>query len=127
MGVSFVTAATELALLIADIPAEVLEYWHEGTMEQQDIDLNHRAADNGTSSAGLTRLCQGQYSAMLVSLSLHRQGLRKRPEILIYDAMCDLDHEERSPWSLKSNISLHRAEEHELYGQSVQSLVQSVI
>lgn len=81
MGVSFVTAATELALLIADIPAEVLEYWHEGTMEQQDIDLNHRAAENGASSADLIRLYQGQYATMLVSLSLHRQELCKRPGI----------------------------------------------
>lgn len=127
LGVSFVAAATELALLIADIPAEMLDDWLEGTMEQQDIDLNHRAAENGASSADLTRLYRGQYAAMLVSLSLHRRGLRKRPEILIYDAMCDRDHEERSPWSLKPNISLRRAEEHEIYGQGVQSLVQAVI
>ena len=127
LGASYVTAATELALLIADIPAGVLEDWLDGAMEQQDIDLNHQAAENGASSADLTRLYRGQYAAMLVSLSLHRQGLRKRPEILVYDAVCDLDHEERSPWSLAPNISLRRTEEVELYGQGVNSLVQAVI
>lgn len=95
--------------------------------EQQEIDLSHRAAENGASSADLIRIYQGQYATMLVSLSLHRQELRKRPEILIYDAICDLYYDKCSPWSLKSNISLHHAEEHELYGQSVQSLVQAVI
>ena len=127
LGTSFVAAATELALLIADIPAEVFEDWLDGAMEQQDIDLNHQAAENGASSADLTRLYRGQYAAMLVSLSLHRRGLRKRPEILVYDAVCGLDHEQRSAWSIKPDISLRRAEELEQYGQSVKSLVQAVI
>lgn len=127
LGASFVTAATELALLIADIPAEILEDWLDGAMEQQDIGLNHQAAENGASSADLTRLYRGQYAAMLVSLSLHKKGLRKRPEILVYDAVCGLDHEQRSPWSIRPDISLRRAEELEQYGQSVKSLVQAVI
>ena len=127
LGASFVTAATELALLIADIPAEVFEDWLDGAMEQQDIGLNHQAAENGASPADLTRLYRGQYAAMLVSLSLHRQGRRKRPEILVYDAVCDLYHEQRSPWSIKPDISLRRAEELKQYRQSVKSLVQAVI
>ena len=127
LGAAFVTAATELALLIADIPSELLGDWLDGTMEQQDIELNHQAAENGASYADLTRLYRGQYAAMLVSLSLHRRGLRKRPEILVYDAICDRDHEQRSPWSLQPNMLLRRAEELESYGQGVKSLVQAVI
>ena len=56
LGASYVLAATELAVLIADIPADMLEDWLDGTMEQQDIDLNHSATENGASSADLTRL-----------------------------------------------------------------------
>ncbi len=127
LGAPYVAAATELALLIADIPAEVLEDWLDGALEQQDIDLNHQAAENGASPADLTRLYRGQYAAMLVSLSLHRKGVRKRPEVLVYDAICDMDHEERSTWSLAPNILRRRAEELELFGQGVISLVQAVI
>ena len=127
LGASFVTAATELALLIADIPAEVLEDWLDGSMEQQDIDLNRQAAENGASPGELAQLYRGQYAAMLVSLSLHRRGLRKRPELLVYDAVCNLEHKQRSPWSLAEDVSQRRAEELELYGQGVNSLIQAVV
>ena len=127
LGTSYVAAATELALLIADVPADVLEDWLDGSMEQQDIDMNHQAAESGASLADLKRLYRGQYAVMLTSLSLHRKGLRKRPEILVYDAICSLDQEERSPWSLGPNAASRRAEELEIYGKSVNSLIQAVV
>lgn len=127
LGTSYVTAATELALLIADVPAEVLEDWLDGGMEQQDITLNHQAADYGASSEDLARLYRGQYVAMLISLSLHRPGLRLRPEILAYDAVCALDQANISQWSRGTGLSERRAEELEIYGTGIKEMLRAII
>ena len=127
LGSSYIAAATELALLVADIPVALFEDWLLGGMEHQDIELNRKMADEGASHEDLARLYRGQYAAMLVSLSLHRQGLRLRPELLIYDALCSSEHVERPAWSLAPWATRRIAEELELCGSNVTALAQAII
>ena len=127
LGEQYVAAATELALLVSDIPSKVLEDWLSGTMEQQDIDLNHKAAQNGAPPADLARLYRGQYAAMLVSLSLHNIGGRIRPEILVYGAVCTLEGTALAPWVLSSEMSTRRAQELQHFGDGVQAMIRAVV
>ena len=127
MGHSYVTAATELALLLADVPAALIEDWLDGCMEHQDLDLNREAAAKGASAQDLARLYRGQYAAMLVSLSLHRRGLRMRPELLVYDAICGLDNAERSAWTDAPWAVRRRKRELEQCGSTVMALIGAII
>ena len=76
--------AAELALLLTDAPIEVVEDWLDGRMEHQ--------VSRSTAHAGpedLDRLYRGHCAAIVVvSLSARRIGVRVRPEILVYEAMC---------------------------------------
>ena len=59
LGNSYATAATELALLLADVPAALIEDWLKGCMEHQDLGLIREAADHGASPQDLARLYRG--------------------------------------------------------------------
>lgn len=126
LGASFVTAVTELALLLADVPATLIEDWLNGCMEHQDVTLNREAADSGASSTDLARLYRGHYAAMLVSLSLHQSGLRLRPELLVYDAVCAAEGVERPAWAAAPWAEKRRKEEDEQCGSNVIRLIEAV-
>ena len=127
LGDSYVCAATELALLLADVPAPIVEDWLRGRMEHQDLELNRKAADNGASLQDLARLYRGHYAAMLVSLSLHRPGLRRRPELVVYDALCASEGAEKSPWAREVWATQSKAEELEQCGSRVMALVEAIV
>lgn len=106
---------------------QLFDDWLTGTMEHQDIDLNHKAVENGALPADLARLYRGQYAAMLISLSLHKIGHRKRPEVLVYDAICSSEQKERAPWTFVPHVLKRRAQELEQYGELVNALVKAVV
>ena len=127
LGAAFVTAATELALLLADLPAALLEDWLNGCMEHQDLGLNRQAAEQGASPHDLARLYRGHYAVMLVSLSLHQRGLRLRPEMLVYDAICVAEAAERSTWASAPWALERKKQELEQCGSAVTALVKAII
>lgn len=127
LGDSYVSAATELALLLADVPAPLIEDWLRGRMEHQDLGLNQKAADSGASVQDLARLYRGHYAAMLVSLSLHRQGLRLRPELLVHDALCASERVEKPAWTREPWAIQGKAEELTQCGSCVRALVDAIV
>ena len=127
LGDSYVSAATELALLLADVPASLIEDWLQGRMEHQDLELNQKAADSGASLRDLARLYRGHYAAMLVSLSLHRHGLRLRPELLVHDALCASEGVEKPAWAREPWASQRKAEELTECGSCGRALVDAII
>ena len=127
LGNPFVTAATELALLLADVPAPLIEDWLRGRMDHQDLELNQKAADSGASIQDLARLYRGHYAAMLVSLSLHRHGLRLRPELLVYDALCASEGVEKPVWAREPWAIQSKEEELTQFGSCVRALVDAIV
>ena len=127
LGDSYVSAATELALLLADVPAPLIEDWLQGRMEHQDLELNQKAADSGASVQDLARLYRGHYAAMLVSLSLHRHGLRLRPELLVHDALCASEGVEKPAWAREPWAIQSKAEELTQCGSCVRALVDAIV
>ena len=125
LGRSYVTAATELALLLIDIKAELIEDWLDGCMEHQDIGLNN-ALSSVASEEDLARPYRGHYAAMLVSLSLHKKGIRLRPEILVFDALCRLEGVDRPSWATSAELQLRRAEEQRI-SPAVDESIEAVI
>ena len=127
LGSPYVTAATELALLLADVPAPLIKDWLRGRMEHQDLELNQKAADSGASIQDLARLYRGHYAAMLVSLSLHRHGLRLRPELLVHDALCASEGVEKPAWARETWAIQSKGEELTQFGSCVRALVDAIV
>ena len=127
LGTSYVTAATELALLLADCPYGVAEDWLKGIMEQQDLKLNHEVADWGATSEELVRLYRGQYAAMLVSLSFHEKGMRLRPELLVYEAVCKIEDAELPSWISAAAAQNRRDSELDQYGPSLRLMIEAIV
>lgn len=119
------TAATELALLLIDIQAELIEDWLDGCMEHQDLGLNN-SLSGIASEEDFARLYRGQYAAMLVSLSLHKKGIRVRPELLVFDAICRLEGVDRPAWAFSTELEVRRAEERRI-NPAVSHLVETII
>jgi hypothetical protein len=128
LGEDYVTAATELALLLADAGYATTYDWLDGYMEHQDQELNNEIAGLGATLEDLSRLYRGQYAAMLVSLSVHRPGIRIRPELTVFAALRRLEGVSDVPQWLSSNVLQERQiQEDALLGQRGQMLVQAVI
>ncbi|OCK95660.1 uncharacterized protein K441DRAFT_71037 [Cenococcum geophilum 1.58] len=128
LGNAYVTAATELALLLADTSDDLVEDWLDGMMEHQDLSLNHHIAALGASGEDLARLYKGQYAIMLVSLSTHKRGIRLRPELLVYDALCQLeDVGNKSRWVSATAIIDRRGQELAQLGKTGQRLISAII
>ncbi|KAI9883076.1 MAG: hypothetical protein M1823_005168 [Watsoniomyces obsoletus] len=132
LGPSFVTAVTELALLLADIDDAVIADWLDGLMEHQDLPLNQDAFHLGATHEDLTRLYRGHYATMLVGLSGHRIGNRVRPEMLVYDAVCRRQGDEHtrgasSSWAISPSMTDRREEERRVFGEAGIRLIQAII
>jgi len=128
LGDAYVTAATELALLLADTSDELIEDWLDGMMEHQDLRLNRQVSALGASGEDLNRLYKGQYAAMLVSLGTHERGIRLRPELLVYDALCQLEGVEiRDRWVSATAIIDRRVQELAHLGSKGQRLILAII
>jgi hypothetical protein len=127
LGDSYVTAATELALLLADAHPSMISAWLDLRLEHQDLLLNHQAHALGASADELHRLYRGHYAAMLVSLSLFRGGIYIRPELTVFDAVCRLEGVGLPAWALSSDMVARRRGEQEAYGLGLQRLVDAVI
>ncbi|ETW77853.1 hypothetical protein HETIRDRAFT_326183 [Heterobasidion irregulare TC 32-1] len=84
LGINYVNAATELALLLADSSQGLIEDWLLARMEHQDYELNREACRLGAPDDDLRLLYLLSYGAMLVSLSAHNIGHRFRPEITLF-------------------------------------------
>jgi hypothetical protein len=113
LGQSFVTAATELALLLADAKDIVIMDWLDAGLEHQDLDLNNRAAALGATDDELSRMYRGQYAAMLVSLSEHQIGVRFRPEIMVFRAICEREGVKELPKWLTDPWMIERVQSEE--------------
>ncbi|GLB43208.1 hypothetical protein LshimejAT787_1301090 [Lyophyllum shimeji] len=127
LGPMFVTVATELALLLSDVPVEVAEDWLDAQLEHQDLQLNREAYALGANAQDLDLLYRGQYAAMLVSLSVHRVGVRIRPEMLVLDAVCKSEGVTPGEWAMSSDMQGRRQRELEALGQRVTNLVNAVV
>lgn len=127
LGSAFVAAATELALLLTDAPVEVAEDWLDAQLEHQDLELNNTAHTYGARVQDLELLYRGQYAAMLVSLSSHRIGIRIRPEILVYDAVCRSLGIGTGTWALSADMESRRQRELDVLGPQVIPLIEAII
>jgi hypothetical protein len=127
LGLVYVTAATELALLFADAPIEVAEDWLLGELEHQDIKLNNLAYELDADADSLRRLYRGHYAVMLVSLSAHRIGVRVRPEMLVYDALCKNEGASPCAWETSEKIQERRQHELEALGPGVLHLIEAAV
>jgi hypothetical protein len=127
IGGAFVTAATELALLLADAEFEVASDWLDGVMEHQDLQLNNDAATMGASRDDLARLYKGHYAAMLVSLSIHRKGNRVRPELSVFESVCRADKVPLPAWMFVGAMSERRRQENVGLGQQGWRLIDAII
>jgi hypothetical protein len=128
LGEDYVTAAAELALLLADAGSATIHDWLDGHMEHQDIELNNEIASLGATLQDLSRLYRGHYAVKLVSLSVHRLGIRIRPELAVFRALCRLEGVEDLPqWLSKDVLQERLRQEDTLLGQRGQLLVQAII
>lgn len=125
LGESFVAAATELALLLADTSDDVVEDWLDGMMTQQDLAVVHIIAEEeGPECAD--RLYRGQYAAMLVSPAVHKIGDRIRPEILVHEALCQLEDVEHISRGIAEDLDKQRLREARQIGPIGQALISAV-
>ena len=108
LGDAFVAVATELALLLTDAPVGVAEDWLDARLEHQDLELNNEAYVLGAQRQELELLYRGQYAAMLVSLSAHRVGVRIRPEMLVYEAVCKRVGAIPGTWAMSADMETRR-------------------
>ncbi|KAH9215837.1 hypothetical protein DL95DRAFT_388150 [Leptodontidium sp. 2 PMI_412] len=128
LGQSFVVSATELALLLADTSEELIEDWLDGGMDQQDLALNKRAAELGASPGELDRLYSGQYVAMLVSLAVHKKCERIRPEILVYEELCNLEGVDvEAQWFSDPSVVERKKQEVRHVGSAGLTLISAII
>lgn len=126
LGPSYIIAATELALLLVDIKTEIIEDWLNLNMEHQDIELNNTIAAMA-SEEDFLRLYRGQYAAMLVSLSVHRIGIRLRPELLVFNATCRLEAADPPFWMESEDMQARIDDERQQLGSTVDGLVEAII
>ena len=127
LGHSYVTAATELALLLADSNPALIGDWLDSNLEHQDLLFNHEVHAMGASQEDLKRIYRGHYGAMLVSLSLYHKGIQIRPEITVFDAVCKLEGAELPFWAVSDAMAARRQRELNTYGPTLQRLVGAVI
>jgi hypothetical protein len=124
LGESYVTAATELAVLLADLdPGE----WLDSRLEHQDLAFNLEAHALGASREDLRRIYRGHYAAMLISLSGYRRGIRMRPELAVFDAVCKLESAPLPFWASSYGMNARRERELDAYGPSLERLIDSAI
>ncbi|KAI5815179.1 hypothetical protein BZA77DRAFT_248940 [Pyronema omphalodes] len=127
LGSEFVCMATELALLIADAGDDVVGDWLMGRMEQQDLELNWEVEKLGASDEELERFYRGQYAAMLVGLSVHKIGRRKRPELLVFERLCEKEGVEVPKWASGPEMRERREAELMDAGGNIEALIRSLV
>jgi len=127
LGQAFVTVATELALLLIEAPVEVAEDWLDARLEHQDLRLNHEAYALGAQPQELEILYRGQYAAMLVSLGAHQVGIRIRPEMLVYKAVCKKIGVIPGAWAMLADMGIRSEQELEAIGPRVVDLIDAVV
>ncbi|KAI3316628.1 hypothetical protein HD806DRAFT_423418 [Xylariaceae sp. AK1471] len=127
LGESYVIAATELALLLADVDHSVINWWLDRGFEHQDLDFNHMAYDHGASSPDLDRLYRGHYAAMLISLSFASQQPSMRPELTVFEAVCELENVSVPDWASSPAMEARREAEIQAYSPSLQRIIQALI
>lgn len=127
LGQPYVMAATELAILLADTEPALIDGWLNSHFEHQDLLFNREVCALGASDEDLRRVYRGQYAAMLVSLCLYHKGIRIRPEITVFDAVCKFEHTERPFWAVSDVMEARRQRELAEYRPELQRLVDAVI
>ena len=88
---SYITAATELALLFTDILSRGVVDWLRGSMEHQDLDLSNTVSNPEAFQDNLNSLYGAHYAVMLTSLSVHSTGYQLRLKLAVYDKLCQHD------------------------------------
>ncbi|KAJ5914956.1 hypothetical protein N7504_003839 [Penicillium tannophilum] len=127
LGPSYVTAATELAILLADTNTALIGGWLDSHFEHQDLLLNREVHALGANEEDLRRIYRGHYATMLISLCLYRKGVRIRPEITVFDAVCKVEGIEQPVWAGSTEMEARRRWELDEYGPELQHLVAAVI
>ncbi|KAF8421365.1 hypothetical protein EV426DRAFT_608894 [Tirmania nivea] len=111
LGPAYVSAATELALILVDVPPAIVLEWLGHNLEHQDLALNIRAEKLGATAEELARLYRGHYAAMLVSLNRYQGGQGLRPEMLVFDVMCRREGAEIPGWAMGEEMVERRRRE----------------
>lgn len=127
LGDAYVTAVTELALLLADLDFNMVDVWLDKQFEHQDLAFNLQAHACGANQEDLVRLYRGHYAAMLISLSLVHRRASVRPEVTVFDAVCKLDNVKVPDWAYSGQIEGRRQAERHEYGASLQNLISAII
>lgn len=127
LGSSYVTAGTELALLLAGLKYRYIELWLRQGLEHQDLELNHLVASLGANNDELETLYRGQYASMLISLAFAEHRPSIRPEISVFSALCSQENLPTPKWWLSSAIQMRRKAEEEAYGPVLQTMINAII
>ncbi|KAG6979708.1 hypothetical protein FOFC_17739 [Fusarium oxysporum] len=127
LGDSYITAATELALLFAELDGSLIGEWLDRSFEHQDLEFNNLSHAHGASQEDLFRLYRGHYAAMLLSLSLSARHSAIRPELVVFDAVCRLDDVPIPKWATSDVMESRRQAELEVYGPSVLKSIGAII
>ncbi|KAF5648951.1 hypothetical protein F52700_770 [Fusarium sp. NRRL 52700] len=127
LGDSYITAATELALLFADLDGSLIGEWLDRGFEHQDLDFNNLSYVHGASQQDLNRLYREHYAVMLISLSLSATHSAIRPELLVFDAVCRLDDVPVPKWATSDVMEARRQAELEAYGPMILRLISAII
>ncbi|KAI7758950.1 hypothetical protein LZL87_009945 [Fusarium oxysporum] len=127
LGDSYITAATELALLFAELDGSLIGEWLDRSFEHQDLEFNNLSHAHGASQEDLFRLYRGHYAAMLISLSLSARHRAIRLELVVFDAVCRLDDVPIPKWATSEVMESRRQAELEVYGPSVLKSISAII
>ncbi|PNP85356.1 hypothetical protein FNYG_01185 [Fusarium nygamai] len=127
LGDSYITAATELALLFADLDSSLIGEWLDRGFEHQDLEFNNLSHAHGASPEDLSRRYRGHYAAMLISLSLSARHSAIRPELVVFDAVCRLDDVPVPKWATSDVMEARRQAELVAYGPSILKLISAII
>lgn len=95
--------------------------------EHQDLEFNLEAHSLGASEEELGRIYRGHYAAMLISLSLVHKDVQIRPEITVFDAVCNFENATIPVWALSDSMNARRNAELAEYGPSLQRLIHALI
>lgn len=96
-------------------------------MEHQDLNLDNKIATLGATGEELPRLYRGHHAAMLTSLSLHRLGIRIRPELTVFKVICRLEGVTEPQWLSDPSIVAVTEQESFVLGEKGALLVEALV
>lgn len=124
---SYITAATELALLRTDILSSGDVDWLEGSMEHQDLDLSSTVSNPEAFQDNLNSLYGAHYATMFTNLSMHSPEYQLRLKLAVYDALGQYGRVDIRVWETSPQMIERREREFLLYGDGLGQSIDAII